>query len=95
MASDILQDIENWFERIVKDFPQVRFRYEFDQSYGTYKIAYYINEELSNNNDFYGAVLLFEDCMNDAYGNFAPLFCQNEELFKLSDSASIFPIANN
>ena len=52
-------------------------------------VSYSPKEKINDNDDFNRDAMKFADDMNKKYGNNAPLFCDEEAYFKLSDKAEI------
>jgi len=82
--------LKEWFSQMAAQFKGVRFRYEYSEKKGKILVSYYTSARLQSSDEFYRFVIAFEDDMVDTYGDNSPLFCENEELFKLTENAQSF-----
>jgi len=73
---------------MVNCFKNLTIRYEYCVSKDIYLMSYY-TDKLVDYNEFAEDAMKFADKMNIIYNELnAPLFCDNEKLFKLSANAT-------
>ena len=85
---DIKNKLIQWSNLITSRYPGLVVRFEYNESRKVFLVSLYpndINEE--DKEKFSIDVMSFEDELSDLYGWDAPLFCDNEELFRLSQEA--------
>lgn len=83
---EIKDKLISWSRCITSEYPGLQVRYEYNESRGVYLVSL-TTGEVDDMERLSVDVMAFEDEMEDAYGYDAPLFCDNEELFKLSSKA--------
>lgn len=83
---EIKDKLISWSRRITSEYSGLQVRYEYNESRGVYLVSL-ATDEVDDMERLSVDVMAFEDEMEDAYGYDAPLFCDNEELFKLSSKA--------
>ena len=79
--------LENWSNLMVRKFDGLTIRFEYNESHQCYLVSY---NRLHNNeqaNKFYRLLIKFERMFENDYPFNAPLFSENNRLFKLSDKA--------
>ena len=52
-------------------------------------VSYYPKDKIQSDNEFMTDSMMLEDMFNDYFGEYAPLFCDEEEYFKLSPNAEV------
>ena len=72
---------------MVSKYPWLRIRFEYSDKYSSYIVSFSPSEIISSTDDFNWEAMDFEDNLNDLYGEQAPLFCDDESLFKLPCNA--------
>lgn len=86
-----MNKIENklrvWFNEMVNRYNWLCIKYEYRDDYNTYLVSFSPVEKISTDNNFIEDAIDFENKMNMEYGDDAPLFCDEEKYFKLSESA--------
>lgn len=83
---EIKNNLSSWSKQMTSNYIGLKIRYEFSASRGVFLVSLY-TDEIKDLEKFSIDVMAFEDEMSDLYGYDAPLFCDNEELFKLSSEA--------
>ena len=64
-------------------------KYEFNTKRGVYLVSFSPKSQIESSDEFNIEAMRFADELNDLYGDNAPLFTDEEELFDLSDEAEI------
>lgn len=86
----IKEDVRNrlvaWSKTATSRYPGLRIRFEYSNSRRVYLVSL-SPEDVEDMDGFSRFVMAFEDEMEALYGYNAPLFCDNEELFRLSMEA--------
>lgn len=79
--------LRNWFQKMLERFIWLCIRFEYNKERGIYLISFSPSDKIDESEDFCKEALAFEDKMNALYGDDAPLFCDEERCFKLSEHA--------
>lgn len=90
MMEQIEKDLRTWFEAISKKFPWLTIKYEFSQKRNLWLVSFSPVSQIELSDDFNKEAMAFEDEMNAKYGYMAPLFTDEESLFRLSPVAKTF-----
>ena len=85
-TENIRNRLTAWSKAITSAYIGLKIRFEYSCSWGVFLVSCY-TDEIADMERFSADVLAFEDEMRDLYGDDAPLFCDNEELFRLSAEA--------
>ncbi len=84
-------EIENrliaWFDKMLNLYPNLSFRYEYSEKYGTYIVSYDAPAEVLSNDAFCNDVIQFENESDMAFGEFAPLLTEKNMWFSVSEFA--------
>lgn len=83
---EISRKLTLWSKSITSKYYGLIVRFEFNESRGVFLVSLY-TDEIQDKERFSNDVMAFEDELSDLYGWDSPLFCDNEELFKLSSEA--------
>lgn len=83
--------LSQWAEEITQKYPWLIVKFEFCEQRNKYLVSFYPLQIIENSDEFNDDALRFEDEMYDLFGNDAPLFCDEDSLFKLSDNAETYP----
>lgn len=86
---EIGQDLKTWFSQMLEKYTWLSIKYEFSTKRNCFMVSFSPASIISQDDDFCIEALAFEDEMNVKYGDDAPLFCDDESLFKLSTNAQI------
>ena len=78
---------------MVEKYDWLTIKYEYSDFYHTFLVGFSPLGIIDNHNDFNRDALAFEDLMTAEFGDNAPLFTDEEELFSLSAEATV--IAKN
>ena len=88
MNKEIIEkQLRTWFAQRTKKYSWLRIKFEFSENRGVYMISFAPAEKIELSDDFNLDAMQFADDMNDNYGSDAPLFTDEEQLFKLSAGA--------
>ena len=87
MREKILSKLTNGLEEMVNKYHWLSAKYEYNARRGVYLVSYFFPDGYDSL-DFVKDAMAFEDEVNDLFADNAPLFCDNEELFSLSKSAT-------
>ena len=79
--------LRDWSQKMLERFIWLCIRFEYNKERGVYLISFSPSEKIDESEDFCREALAFEDRMNALYGDDAPLFCDEERCFKLSEQA--------
>ena len=82
--------LRTWFSLMTRKYSWLRIKFEFSEIEGVYMVSFSPVNQIVLSDEFNNDAMLFADEMNNRYGIEAPLFTDEEELFKLSDAAEIF-----
>jgi len=78
--------LRKWAECVTSEYEGLCVRFEFCAKRGVFIVSYDY-DRMENMEDFFLDSMDFEEKMDREYGDGAPLFCDNEELFSLSAEA--------
>lgn len=84
---EIRSYIMEWAKKMVKRFNWLTVRFEYSDTYQCYLVSFYYSRVIEDDNPFFIEAISFEDKMNELFLDNAPLFCDEERLFKLSADA--------
>lgn len=79
--------LRRWFTEMVNRYKWMSIRFEYSETRGVYLVSYSPADRIQGCEEFIEESIDFEDKMNALYGDDAPLFCDEEKYFKLSDNA--------
>lgn len=85
----IEKQLRLWFSQMLLKYTWLIIKYEYSDVEDCYLVSFSPEKELEQSDDFSKDALDFENRMNREYGDDAPLFCDEESLFKLSSSAEV------
>ncbi len=83
------QLIKDWARQMVERFNWLEVKYEYSEKYRTYLVSFSPSSMIEDCDEFNLEAIAFNDKMVQVYGDDAPLFTDEEKLFKLSDNAQI------
>lgn len=75
--------IEN-FKTLIKEYKNFSIRYEYNQQRKRLLVSYFPKDYIFNNEDLLQKINKIEDKLKFKFNNY-PLFCYDEDLFKLSN----------
>ena len=81
--------LRQYAEDLVSRYTWLTIRFEYSERRGVYLVSYSPSEKIDESESFARETMEFENRMNDLYDDHAPLFCDEEELFKLSSEAEV------
>ena len=87
----VKSELKSRLEDFVKGYPYTSFLYGYDEVRNCFLVSYTIDVNKSMASDkFWTDLLGLQEIFLEQYGDAAPLFCEEEELFKLPyDSETI------
>lgn len=85
MIKNIELALREMLQGIVLEFPELYAKYEFQERWHSYVVSYYYKGEAPY--AFYERALQKENEMRSRFGDDAPLFCDNEDGYVLSEDA--------
>ena len=81
--------IKEWAINMVRTYTWLTIKFEYNERFRTILIDLVYPPQYGNDEDFHRDALAFNDKMCKVYGDDAPLFTDNEKLFKLSNAAHV------
>lgn len=95
MRKDIIEkQLTNWFSLMLQKYAWLNIKYEYSNVEKCFLVSFSPSLLTKVSEGFSKDALDFENKMNDDYDIDAPLFCDGEELFKLSPEATILSAPN-
>lgn len=91
---EIVRKLREWFNTMLLKYEGLTFKYEYSSRRDVYLVSYMAAESILSDETFCGDVMSFEDRIDFLYGDSAPLFTENEDLFHLSENANIVTGSN-
>lgn len=85
----IEKQLKNWFNQMLVKYTWLKIKYEYNDAKECFLVSFYTSSNLEYPDSFDKEVLMFEEDMDNQYGDYSPLFCDNETLFKLSSNAKV------
>lgn len=90
MAQESIENkLTSWFSQMLEKYNGLTIKYEYSTKHNGYLVSFSADSSILKNDEFSKEAMAFEDKMTEDYGDYAPLFCDNEELFKLSSNAKV------
>lgn len=86
MSNNILTTLKVGIQELIDKYPWLSIMYEYNQVRGVYLVSYIFNKGVDTL-DFIEDSMKFENEINTTFGINAPLFCDNQELFQLTEKA--------
>ena len=86
------ETIKEWAINMVRTYTWLTIKFEYSKKFGVILIDFVYPQQYGNDENFNRDALAFNDRMCEIYGDNAPLFTNNEKLFKLSDKAQVICI---
>lgn len=83
---EIKKQLTEWFNIMLAKYTWLKVKYEYSEAKECYLVSFCIGSDIEYS-DFDKDVLEFEEIMDNKYGDYSPLFCDNESLFRLSPKA--------
>lgn len=83
----IEQDLVRMLKQLTTEFPWLSARYEYRKSWATFLVSYAPSCTMFSDDNILNRMMVLEDKLIDKYGDDAPLFCEEENLFTLSTDA--------
>lgn len=88
-SQEIENQLQEWFEGMMSKYPIRAFKYEYNEKRRTYLVSTTIDVNDAKYDAYCEEAMRFEDSIVDLYGDDAPLFTDNEQLFLLSANAVV------
>lgn len=90
MNKEIIEkQLHTWFSLMTKKYSWLRIKFEFNEARRVFMVSFSPVDRIELSDEFNLDAMQFSDEMNAIYGNEAPLFTDEESLFKLSDNAEV------
>lgn len=93
------QQIKNeliaWFKIITSRFQWISVKYEYSDKLKSFLVSFSPSDKINESDEFCIEAMRFENEMNEKYGDNAPLFCDDEKYFTLSEHAEVIQGDNN
>lgn len=83
------QDLVDMLKELTSEFPWLSARYEYSEAWDTLLVSYTPRDKIFGDERAPSRMMMLEDELRDKYGEDAPLFCEEERLFKLSPEATL------
>lgn len=84
--------IKEWAINMIRTYTWLTIKFEYSKKFGVILIDFMYPQQYGSDENFHRAAMAFNDKLCDTYGDDAPLFTNNERLFKLSDKAQVICI---
>lgn len=82
-------ELREWFAYMQNKYTWLTIKYEFDEWRECFLVSLSPTSEISKDWDFCDEEMDFVHKLHKKYGDYAPLFCDEERLFKLSYKAKL------
>lgn len=89
LKEKIEKDIKNEIGKFLASHPALAFRYEFNDIRDLYLISYILPNNLNDTDLLWKDIADLESIFEERFGDNAPLFCEKDRLFKLSERANM------
>ena len=88
MKKEIIKEqLNTWFGQMLQKYTWLSIKFEYNDLEKCFMVSFSPKFIISQDKGFCKEALTFENEMNEAYGDYAPLFCDDEDLFTLSSGA--------
>ena len=88
MKKEIIKEqLNTWFSQMLQKYTWLSIKFEYNDLEKCFMVSFSPKFIISQDEGFCKEALTFENEMNKAYGDYAPLFCDDEDLFTLSSEA--------
>jgi len=92
----IESELREWFAYMQSKYTWLTIKYEYSEERGCYLVSFSPTSEISQDWSFCDEAMDFALKLDEEYGDLdAPLFCNDERLFRLSDKAIVLPSKDN
>lgn len=81
--------LKDFSKIMVKNYTWLTIKFEYNENKQQYLVSYSPKDKIQSDNEFITDSMMLEDMFNDYFGDYAPLFCDEEEYFKLSPNAEV------
>lgn len=92
MSDNLKLQIKNWVNQMIEKYPWLTIKVDFNESINRTLVSFYPLSIIKDNEQFNKDTMAFEDTLYSQYGDNAPLFGDEDKLFKVSDKAEIFQV---
>ena len=86
-SADVENKLVAWFEMMMKKYTTLSFKYEYSEKRRVYLVSAIVDLDVESYEQYCSDSMAFEDKLAYTYGDDAPLFTDNEQLFQLSANA--------
>ena len=88
MKKEIINEqLNTWFSQMLQKYTWLSIKFEYNDLEKCFMVSFSPKFIISQDEGFCKEALTFENEMNKVYGDYAPLFCDEEDLFTLSSEA--------
>lgn len=88
MKKEIIKEqLNTWFSQMLQKYTWLSIKFEYNDLEKCFMVSFSPKFIISQDEGFCKEALTFENEMNKVYGDYAPLFCDDEDLFTLSSEA--------
>lgn len=88
MKKEIIKEqLNTWFGQMLQKYTWLSIKFEYNDLEECFMVSFSPKFIISQDEGFCKEALTFENEMNKAYGDYAPLFCDEEDLFTLSSES--------
>nr|DAR30566.1 MAG TPA: hypothetical protein [Caudoviricetes sp.] len=88
MKKEIINEqLNTWFSQMLQKYTWLSIKFEYNDLEKCFMVSFSPKFIISQDEGFCKEALTFENEMNKVYGDYAPLFCDDEDLFTLSSEA--------
>ena len=90
MKNEIIKEqLNTWFSQMLQKYTWLSIKFEYNDLEKCFMVSFSPKFIISQDEGFCKEALTFENEMNEVYGDYAPLFCDDEDLFTLSSDAEL------
>lgn len=91
----IKNELIAWFKIITSRFQWISVKYEYSDKLKSFLVSFSPSDKINESDEFCIEAMRFENEMNEKYGDNAPLFCDDEKYFTLSEHSEIINFDKN
>ena len=86
---NIKKKLHAWLSSMTMKYNWLQVKLEYKEDHGVFLVSFSPVSQIELSEEFNREAMQFADEMNAIYGNEAPLFTDEEALFKISDNVQI------
>lgn len=92
---NIKKKLHTWLSSMTMKYNWLQVKLEYKEDRGVFLVSFSPVSQIELSEEFNREAMQFADEMNATYGNEAPLFTDEEALFKLSDNAEVVGVCTS